>query len=131
MSFIKFKPIASHFIFFASIPKDELDKDTLNYIDDKDEKIILAFRTKRDVGIFTDKRILLIDRKGFRGFRRSIYSVKYESISSYALNINELDSNIEIITDSSHRLVMRFSRPIPLEDVNTVYGYITRCCIEE
>lgn len=131
MAFIKFKPIASHFNFFTSIPKNEIDKDTLNYIDDKDEEILLAFRSTRDVGVFTDKRIILIDRKGFRGFRRSVYSIKYEAISAYALNINELNSNIEIITDSSHRLVMTFLKPIPLDEVHIIYGYITKCCIKE
>lgn len=131
MAFIKFKPIASRFNFFSTIPKTEIDRDTLSYINQNEEEIILAFRTKRDVGIFTNKRIILIDRKGFRGFRKSIYSVKYESISSYALNIHNLDSTIEIITDSSHRLLINFLKPIPLDDVHTIYDYITKFFIKE
>ena len=130
MAFIKFKPIASHFNFFVSMTKNGLSSEDLNYIDDEEE-ILLAFRSKRDLAIFTDKRIILIDKKGFRGFRKSIYAVKYESISSYSLNINNLDSVIEIITDSSHRLLMRFSKPIPLDDVNVIYKYITNFTINE
>lgn len=132
MAFIKFKPIASHFNFFASVSKTELeqDKESLSYIDEEEE-ILLSFMSKRDVGIFTDKRIILIDRKGIRGFRKSIYSIKYESISSYALNIHNLDSTIEIITDSSHRLLINFLKPIPLDDVHVIYKYITSCFIKE
>ena len=130
MDFIKFKPIASRFNFYASVPPKELDKETMNYIDN-DEKILMAFRAKRDMGIFTDKRIMLIDRKGIRGFRKSIYAIRYDSICSYALNIHNLDSTIEIITDSSHRMLINFLKPIPLEDVNIIYKYITDCFIKE
>lgn len=131
MAFIKFKPIASHFNFFESVSKENLDKESLSYIDLDDEEILLAFKSKRDVGIFTDKRIILIDRKGIRGFRKSIYAIKYDSISSYALNIHNFDSTIEIITESSHRLVINFLKPIPLDDVHVIYKYITSCFIEE
>lgn len=130
MAFIKFKPIASHFRFFASISSNQLDSITLKFIDDN-EHIILAFKSKRDLAIFTDKRIILIDKKGIRGFRKSIYAIKYESISSYTLNIHNLDSTIEIITDSSHRLVMNFSKPIPLDEVHMIYKYITSYVIEK
>jgi hypothetical protein len=130
MAFIKFKPIASHFNFYVSIPKNEIDKETLSYVDE-DEKILLAFRSKRDIGVFTDKRIILIDKKGFRGFRKSIFAIKYHTISSYALNIHNLDSTIEIITESSHRMLINFLKPIPLDDVHTIYKYITSCFIKE
>lgn len=130
MAFIKFKPIASRFNFFVTLTKGEIDEESLSYVDDE-EKIILAFRSKRDVGIFTDRRIILIDRKGIRGFRKSIYAIKYESISSYALNIRNLDSTIDIITDSSHRLVINFFKPIPLDQVHIIYKYITSYFIEE
>ena len=130
MSFIKFKPIASHFNFFVTLSRDGIDRESLSYID-KEEDILLAFRSKRDIGIFTNKRIILIDRKGLRGFRKSIYAIKYESISSYALNIHNLDSTIEIITDSSHRLLINFLKPISLDDVHVIYKYITSCFIEE
>lgn len=131
MAFIKFKPIASHFNFFVTVPSNALDKESLAYVDQQEERVLLAFKSKRDIGIFTDKRIILIDKKGFRGFRKSIYAIKYESISSYALNIHNLDSTIEIITESSHRMLMNFLKPIPLEDVHVVYHYITKCFIKE
>lgn len=130
MAFIKFKPIASHFRFFMTITGNQLDSATYNFIDEN-EHVILAFKSKRDLAIFTDRRIILIDKKGIRGFRKSIYSIKYESISSYTLNIHNLDSTIEIITDSSHHLIMNFSKPIPLDDVHMIYKYITGRVIEK
>src|SRR5690606_12599850 len=116
--------------FFMTITGNQLDSATYNFIDEN-EHVILAFKSKRDLAIFTDRRIILIDKKGIRGFRKSIYSIKYESISSYTLNIHNLDSTIEIITDSSHHLIMNFSKPIPLDDVHMIYKYITGRVIEK
>ncbi len=130
MAFIKFKPIASRFNFYNTIPNGKLDEESLSFVDE-DEQVLLAFRSNRDIGIFTDKRIILIDKKGIRGFCKSIYAIKYESISSYALNIHNLDSTIEIITDSSHRMLINFLKPIPLDEVHEVYKYITNCFIKE
>ena len=83
MAFIRFKPISSYFNFNACIHRESLDSEGMKYIDTDNEKVVMAFRSKRDLGIFTDKRVVLIDRKGFRGFRKSIYAIKYDSISSY------------------------------------------------
>lgn len=130
MAFVKFKPIASHFRFYTSISSNQLDNTTLQFIDDN-ERIVLAFKSTRDLVIFTDKRIILIDKKGIRGFRKSIYAIEYDSISSYTLNIRNIDSIIEIITDSSHRLKMNFSKPIPLDEVHKVYQHITDCVVKK
>lgn len=130
MSFIKFEPIASNFYFYDIIPNDQLEGEILNYIDE-DEKVIYSLKSKRDFGVFTDKRIILVDKKGFRGFRKSVYTLMYESISSYVLTVKNLDATIELITDSSHKIFINFLKPIPLEDVDAVYKFITSCIIRE
>lgn len=131
MAFIKFKPIASSFNFSLTIHGDDIDEEIKSYIDTNDEKIIMAFRAKRDLGIFTDKRIILVNKKGFVGFRKSIYAIEYSSIASYVLNINMFSSSIDVITNSGHELKIKFLKPISLEDVNVIYKYITDCVIEE
>jgi len=131
MAFIRFKPISSYFNFNACIHRESLDSEGMKYIDIDNEKVIMAFRSKRDLGIFTDKRVVLIDRKGFRGFRKSIYAIKYDSISSYTLNIHNLESTLEIITNSGHQMTINFLKPISLDAVDVVYQYLTECVIEE
>lgn len=125
MAFIKFKPIASHFNFYSILEKAEIPQDMMKYVLD-DEKIMYAFRSKRDVGILTDKRIVLIDIKGFSGLCRTISSINFKNISSYTLNVRNFDSVIEIITDSSHCMKMKFLKPIPLSTVNNINSYISK-----
>lgn len=125
MAFIKFRPLASTFNFYAIVPNGDLEKDIYDYIGD--EKIMYVFRAKRDLGIFTNKRILLIDKKGFRGFCKSIYSIEYKTISAYILNIHTLDATIDIIINSSHRININFLKPIQLVAVDNTYKYLTNC----
>lgn len=124
MAFIKFKPIASTFNLFTNVTDDKLERDVFDYIS-SEERVVYSYKSKRDLCLITSKRIILIDRKGIRGFRKSVYSIKYDSICTYTLNINNFDSAIEIITNSSHKLNINFFKPIPLKDVYEVYGYIT------
>lgn len=130
MSFIKFKPISSYFNFLTVVKSDEINDDIIRFVN-KDEKVVICLKSQRDVAIFTDKRIVLVDKKGINGFSRSIYVVEYASISSYILNINSISSVIEIITDSSHVMRFRLYKSINLEEVYKIYKFITDRVIEE
>ena len=130
MAFVKFKPLASSFFFYAVVAPDEIDSNINKYLGDG-EKIVFAFRSQRDIGVFTNKRIVLIDRKGIRGFCRSVFAIDYKSISSYILNIHNLDSSIEIITNSSHKVLINILKPIPLDEVYEVYKYLTNYVVKD
>lgn len=130
MAFMKFKPIASILNFKSTIAVNDLPKDVEQYLV-ADEKVMLAFKSRRDIGIFTDCRILLIDKQGIRGFRRTISSVNYHSIASYSLNVRHIDSYIELVLNSGHKLLLKFSKPIPLDDMFVIYKYITHFILKE
>ncbi len=129
MAFIKFKPIATQFRFFQMVESKDLEEEVLRYVD-PNEKIILAVKSKRDYGIFTDKRLVLIDKKGIRGFRESIYAIKYDNITTYILNIHNFDSTIEMITNGAHKLKVSLLKPIPLDTVYVIYEYLTNYIIK-
>lgn len=124
MAFIKFKPLGSKENFYQTLTREEMEPNLKNILEDN-EKIIIGFKTFRDMGVFTDKRIILLNKKGFRGFCQSILSIKYDSISSYCLNIHTVDSSIELIFDSGYQLILNFLKPIPLDDMYKVYRYIS------
>jgi hypothetical protein len=130
MAFIKFKPLTSSFYFYASASHDEIGDDINKYLVDG-EKVMYVFRSQRDLGIFTNKRIVLIDKKGIRGYCRSIYCIDYKSISSYIFTVHDFDSTFEIITNSSHIASINFLKQISLEEVDEVYKYLTGCVIKE
>lgn len=123
MAFLKFRPLTSRFNFRKTLREEELNMEFKSYLLD-DEKIIMSFASGRDVGIFTDKRILLIDIKGLRGLRRSIFTLRYESISAYELNVRSFDSAINITSDSGYKMSLNFLKPIPLTDMFRVYDLI-------
>lgn len=130
MAFIKFKPISSFFNFHSRVSQEEVKEDIDRFVS-KDEKVVICLKSNRDVGIFTNKRVVLIDKKGFNGFTRSIYVVEYESISSYILNINSFNSVIELITNSAHTMKLTLASSIPLEQVYKIYKFITDRVIEK
>lgn len=123
MAFLKFRPLTSRFNFIATIDEKDINSNLLQYLLDN-ETIFLAFKSGRDVGIFTDKRILLLDIKGIRGLRKNIFSLKYDSISSCELNISFFDSLINLTTDSGYKIALNFLKPILLDDMVKVYQLI-------
>jgi hypothetical protein len=124
MAYLKFKPITSKLNFYKTLTAKEAEGE-LDQILEPHEDIITAFKSIRDIGIFTDKRIILIDKKGFGHVRKSIISIKYSSISSYSLNIHTIDSAIELVFDSGYKLMINFLKPISLDDMYKVYKYIS------
>ncbi|MGY0202952.1 PH domain-containing protein [Acinetobacter soli] len=52
---------------------------------------IAAYKTIRDVAIFTNKRLILRDAQGLSGKKVEIYSLTYQSISLYLSITVKLD----------------------------------------
>ncbi len=123
MAFIKFKPLISRLNFKGELKPEEITGDIKQYLVE-DEKIVIAYKAYRDICIFTNKRVMIVDLKGIRGFRKTIFSIKYDSISSYSLNIRHIDSIIDITTDSGYKISLNFMKPIPLDDMFVVYRFI-------
>ena len=99
------------------------------------EEVIFAFGGQKNdtfydlfttcVVVLTNKRITIIDRRGVRGFRRTIYSIPFSSISTYSIDIHNFDTAVEIITSSGYQLIVKFQKPIPLETMYSIYNYIS------
>ena len=49
------------------------------------EQIVKAFRLIRDMFIFTDKRLILIDKQGITGKKAEYHSIPYKSISHFSV----------------------------------------------
>ena len=81
MAYIKYKEIAKYFNFSRNIDLKELPKYVLDYVFE-DEKVLVAYKTMRDHGLFTDKKILLFDKKMTLDSTREIFTIPYSTISS-------------------------------------------------
>lgn len=61
------------------------------------ETATCAYKTVRDVAIFTNKRIIVRDAQGITGKKIEIYTLPYSSINMYSTeNAGTLDVNSEV-----------------------------------
>ncbi len=49
------------------------------------EQVVRGFRILRDLFIFTDRRLILIDRQGITGKKAEYHSIPYKSISHFSV----------------------------------------------
>lgn len=49
------------------------------------EQLVRAFRVIRDLFVFTDKRLILIDKQGVTGRKAEYQSIPYKSISRFSV----------------------------------------------
>ncbi len=63
------------------------------------EPVRVAFRVIRDLFVFTDRRLILIDRQGLTGRKVAYLTVPYRAITSFSVETAgtfDLDSELEI-----------------------------------
>ena len=70
------------------------------------EKALHAFKTIRDVAVFTNKRIIVRDAQGITGKKVETYSLPYSSIKMYSTEnagkILDFNSEVELWTVIGH-----------------------------
>lgn len=61
------------------------------------ETALHAFKTNRDIAIFTEKRLIVSDAQGITGKKKEMYSLPDSSILMYATeNARVVDANAEV-----------------------------------
>ena len=65
----------------------------------KAEKIERAYKVVRDLFIFTDKRLILVDKQGVTGKKTEYHSIPYKSITHFSIETTgnfDLDAELKI-----------------------------------
>ena len=68
----------------SQVDVKDLQKD-LNALLIDGEQIVSGFKIIRDLFIFTDKRLILIDKQGITGKKAEYHSIPYHSISHFSV----------------------------------------------
>ncbi|MHA0855660.1 PH domain-containing protein [Paenibacillus sp. CMAA1364] len=88
------------------------------------EVIERAYKLVRDMFIFTDKRLILIDKQGITGKKMEYHSIPYKSISHYAVETAghfDLDAELKIYISSSNiPIVKTFNKNVNIYEVQSV-----------
>ena len=89
------------------------------------EIIEIGFKLIRDVFIFTNKRLILINKQGITGSKIEYLSVGYKSISRFSVENSghfDLDAELKIWVSSEQQpsIIKKFNKSVDIFDVQKV-----------
>jgi len=114
----------------TEINAKELQKD-LDATIVEGETVVKAFKIFRDLFIFTDKRLLLIDKQGLTGKKAEYHSIPYKSISHFSVETAgtfDMDAEMKIYISGNPTPIEReFKRGTDIVGVQKVLaGFILK-----
>ena len=103
---------------------EELNKEFGNLLTDN-ESIEIGFKLFRDVFIFTNKRLILVDKQGITGKKIEYFSVVYKSISRFSIETAgnfdlEAELKIWISSEVNPSVSKKFTKQVNIYDVQKV-----------
>lgn len=88
--------------FFAECPIPE----DIGTVLAREEQAICAFKTMRDVAVFTNKRLIIRDAQGLTGRKVEMYSLPYSSINMWSTEnagkMLDFNAELELWTRAGH-----------------------------
>jgi hypothetical protein len=85
------------------------------------EQVVQAYRLIRDLYVFTDKRLILIDKQGLTGKKAEYHSIPYRAITHFAVETAgrfDLDAELKIwISGTSTPIAKEFRKGSNILDV--------------
>ncbi|MBC1794168.1 PH domain-containing protein [Listeria booriae] len=86
------------------------------------ETIISAYKVVRNLLVFTDKRLILIDKQGMTGKKVEYKSIPYKSISRFSVESTgrfdlDVDMKIWISSEAEPSTVINFSKGTPVAEI--------------
>jgi Bacterial PH domain len=114
----------------TEINAKELQKD-LDATMVEGETVVKAFKIVRDLFVFTDKRLLLIDKQGLTGKKAEYHSIPYKSISRFSVETAgtfDMDAEMKIYISGNPTPIRReFKRGTDIVGVQKVLaGFILK-----
>ena len=87
------------------------------------ETALHAYKTIRDVAIFTNKRLIVRDAQGITGKKIEIYTLPYSSINMYSTEnagkILDFNSEVELWTKAGH-IKINLNKNIDIREFDTI-----------
>lgn len=94
------------------------------------EEIEVAFKLIRDMLIFTNTRLIMVDKEGLTGKKQEFLTIPYRSIvrfSKQSKGILDLDAELRIwIFGQEHPIIKKFSKS---ENINGVYKTLSQALL--
>lgn len=103
MKYVKYRAITKPFNFSGTMIKEDFPAYVKQYV--REEVILSAYKTKRDYGIFTDKKIVLFDNYAKK---KQIYTIPYQSISTLSVIFDEKEAFLDLYLNSGYPVNLQF-----------------------
>ena len=92
------------------------------------EEVEMGFKLVRDMFVFTNKRLILIDKQGITGSKTEYKSVAYKSITRFSVETAgtfELDAELKIWISGEHQpsICKQFNKAVNVYEVQKVLAY--------
>ena len=95
------------------------------------ERIEKAYQLIRDLFIFTDKRLILVDKQGVTGSKIEYHSLPYRAITHFSIETGghfDLDAELKVwVSGSSTPFQRKFNKRLSIYEVQAVLAsYVLR-----
>lgn len=92
------------------------------------EEIELGFKLIRDTFIFTNKRLILVEKQGITGSKIEYKSITYKSISRFSIETAgtfdlEAELKIWVSSEANPSVVKQFNKSVNVYDVQNVLAH--------
>ena len=88
------------------------------------EQVHAAYQLVRDVFLFTDRRLILVDKQGMTGRKVSYHSVPYKSVTHFTVETAgtfDLDAELKIwLSGRGEPIVKQFSKNVNVYEVQAL-----------
>ena len=111
----------------GAVSQDEFKKQYSQLLCDGEE-IELGFKIIRDMFIFTNKRLILVDKQGITGSKTEYKSISYKSITRFSIETAgtfDLDAELKIWVSSEIQpsISKQFNKSVNVYDVQKVLAH--------
>lgn len=87
------------------------------------EKVEKAYKLIRDMFIFTNKRLILVDKQGVTGKKQEYHSIPYKSITHFSIETAgnfDLDAELKIYVSGGAMIQKQFNKSLNIYEVQSV-----------
>lgn len=95
----------------------------------EDEEVEMAFKVIRDMMIFTNKRLIMIDKQGVTGKKTEYLSIPYKNIRLFSIEsagFFDADSELNIwVAGLSEPISKEFGRDSNVQDIYQLLSFYT------
>ncbi len=132
MAYIKYKEVTKYFYFSQEIREENLPDYVKEYID-SDDKVLLGYKTTKDYGVFTNKKIILFDKGSTFGIYKQTHTIPYSTVSTVSITYKPNGAELSLFLNSGYPLKLKFinmKNPTPgeaniyKENIKKIYKFI-------